>query len=102
MNKETIFRKLYKNEQRRIEWIDKVPSDIQSAFFDNDYVNSLHNSNDLLMEAVFQEHYDSVMWFLCDWKPGVTDEVGHVGCEPTKIENIDQYIEWMKIHEGFE
>ena len=100
MNKEQLFRSLYKSHQRRIEWIDKLPKDIQQAFFDNEYVNALLEDNTLLMQSVFAEHYDSVEWFLYDWKPGA--EVGQVGEEPVKIQDIDQYIAWMKSMEGFE
>lgn len=99
MNKEQLFRKLYKSHQRRIEWIDKLPRDIQQAFFDNDYVNTLLEDNRALMQSVFDEHYASVEWFLCEWKPGA--EIGQVGEEPVKIQTIDQYIDWMKSVEGF-
>jgi hypothetical protein len=98
MNKEQLFRKLHKSHIEREEYADKVPSDL-GQFFTNCYVNSIWQDYDLLSRAAFGEHYDSVCWFLYDWKPGY--EVGY-GDVVVKIESIDQYIEWMKANEGFE
>ena len=54
---------------------------------------------DKLMKVAFGEHYQSVEWFLYEWKPGF--EVGIDGVE-TVINNIDDYIAWLKLNEGFE
>lgn len=98
MTREQIFRKLYDEQVRRDKWFDSLPSDISVAFFDNEYTNSLDVANSMLMAKVFDKYTESVSWFLYEWKPGY--EVGFDG-KHTKINNIDEYIEWMKSVEGF-
>jgi len=99
MNREKIFRKLYAEQLRRDKWLDNVPSDINDVFFNNEYVDSLYSVNSLLMDEVFDEYAESVSWFLYEWKPGYEVEVDG---KTTKINNIDDYIDWMKSVEGFE
>jgi len=99
MTREELFRKLYEEEVKRNKWFKSLPLDINSAFFDNEYVNSLYNDNSMLIEKVFDEYAESVSWFLYEWKPGY--EVEFNG-KTTKINNIDEYIKWMKSVEGFE
>ena len=100
MNKEAIFRKLYENNVKRWNYINKLPIDISDAFFDNEYVNLLGNDNDILLSYVFGDHKESIEWFLYEWDPDTINEVGFNGVTE-KIENIDQYIDWMKRNEGF-
>jgi hypothetical protein len=51
------------------EWMDKVPSEINSAFFDNPYVDSIQHANSILLTALFDKPlYDEVNWFLYEWK----------------------------------
>jgi hypothetical protein len=99
MTREELFRKLYEEEVRRDNWFKSLPLDINSAFFDNEYVNSLYYENSMLIEKVFDEHAESVFWFIYEWKPGY--EVEFDG-KTTKIYDIDGYINWMKYVEGFE
>lgn len=96
MNKETIFRKLYASKVKREQYLDTVPKDIQAAIFDNEYINSTYIDYEMLLQKVFDEHYEAIAWFLYEWKPGFF-AVGDV-----EINNIDQYIEFMKKNEGFE
>jgi len=98
MSKEQLFREIYKLQQEADEYIDKLPSDIATSYVDNGYVNPQLLIQEKLMQAVFNEHYESVCWFLYEWKRGY--EVGIGGIE-TKIYSIDEYIEWMKLNEGF-
>ena len=99
MNREKVFRQIVKLHNEADQWIDKVPSDINAAFFDNTYVNALRMQIDLLMTACFGEYTESVEWFLHEWKPGY--EVGFEG-HTVPINSLDEYIEWMKVNEGFE
>lgn len=100
ISKEQVFRTLEKEEKIRNEYYDSLPSDMKDVLY-NEYIESLYRCNDLLIDALFDEHADSVNWFLHEgWEPG--DEVGVVGENLTPIHNIDEYIEWMKTHEGFE
>ena len=98
MNKEQIFRKLCSNNQIRDNYFSQLPADICMSYVDNGYVNNLLNERDMLLEFIFGEHTESIQWFLYDWKPGM--EVGYDDVM-TKIQNIDEYIDFMKKNEGF-
>lgn len=99
MNREKIFRELYKNDTSRDKYLGSIPVDIRSAFFDNQFVNNLCMERDMLIRMVFGEYADAIEWFLYEWRPGM--EVGH-DTVVMKIYSIDEYIEYMKINEGFE
>lgn len=98
MTKIELFRKLWDELQVRNAYFDTIPSDINAVVFDNKYVNSLDVSNALLMEKVFGDDIESVLWFLYEWKPG--DEVGFEN-QTKKIYSIDGYIDWIVNVEGF-
>lgn len=99
MNKELIFRELYKNQLKRDEYFDKLPRDINMFVIDNQFTNNVLQERDMLIRLIFGEHADAVEWFLYEWKPGA--EVGF-DTVVVKINNIDEYIEYMKNNEGFE
>lgn len=95
MNKETIFRELYTSKVKREQYLESVPKDLQAAIYDNCYVNSTFIDYEMLLENVFVEHYEAIAWFLYEWNPGYkVDDI--------EINDIDQYIEFMKKNEGFE
>ena len=96
MNREQLFRKLYELKQARFAYLDTVPRDIQSALFDNEFVNTLDTTIQILIEKVFGESY-GIEWFLYEWKPGM--EVGIFGEPLTPIYTIDEYILWVKANE---
>lgn len=48
----------------REDYISKVPSDIRTGIFDNEYVNSLNKTLDLLLRHMFKDYFDDVEWFL--------------------------------------
>ena len=95
MDREYIFRELYKNQIKRDNYLDKVPSDINMFFVQNEYVNSLEIEREKLIRFVFGEFSYSIEWFLYEWKSG--QEVVSDGIT-TEIHNIDQYIDWMKLN----
>ena len=99
MNKIKLFKHLYTNMQKRDAYLDTIPPDLNSAFFDNTYVNLLDEDNSIMAHMIFGEHIESIMWFLYEWKPGY-----EVGCDGVteKIMDIDQYIDWMQRMEGFD
>lgn len=94
-SKEKIFRELYANLLKRDEYFDTIPRDINMAFVENQYVDNLLRERDMLIRLIFGEHSDAIEWFLYEWRPGF--EVDGV-----KINNIDEYIDYMKKYEGFE
>jgi hypothetical protein len=101
MKKEQLFRDIYKLQQEADEYIKKLPSDIKRSgiIFDNGYFVPQMIIKDKLMEAAFGEHYQSVEWFLYEWEPGFEVRFEDKGA---KIYSIDEYIQWMKLNEGFE
>lgn len=98
MSKEQLFREVYKNSLIRDEYFKKLPADICMAFIDNEYVNNVTQERDMMLRLLFDEHAEAIEWFLYEWRPG--SEVGF-DTVVTKINNIDEYIDFMKNNEGF-
>jgi len=99
MNKEQLFRELYKSDVKRQDYFDAVPSDLKSVLM-NAYNEYLLDDRYMLIQFAFGEHAYSVEWFLNEWRIGY--EVGLSEGEQTAINNIDDMIDWMKKNEGFE
>lgn len=99
MNKIKLFKHLYANMQKRDAYFYRIPSDINAAFFDNEYVNSIDEDRSMMLRYIFGDHTEAIEWFLYEWQPGY-----EVGCDGVtkKIMDIDQYIEWMQQMEGFD
>jgi len=99
MNKEELFRVLHASNIERDKYMDSIPREFRECILFNDYVRSLHNDFNTMLDFVFQEHSYSVSWFLFDWEPGFT--VSGIGEKECPIHNIDEMIDWMKKNEGF-
>jgi hypothetical protein len=93
MTKAQIFRKLVELKNQRYTYLESIPSDIQQAIFDNKAMDTLERAQDMLINEYFAEDAEAVFWFLYDWEPGFL--VGINGTN-TKINNIEDYITWMK------
>lgn len=77
-------------EEQRQEYLDKIPSDINAAFFDNEYCNLSGLMFDEAMKAALTpELYEDVCWFLWDWKPGF--EISTPEGKKHVINNINDY-----------
>jgi hypothetical protein len=72
MNKnefKSLIKRLVKEYHLGDTWLDTIPSDINSVFFDNPYVDSLHRTNTLLMQALFDDALlQEVQWFIHEWR----------------------------------
>jgi hypothetical protein len=99
MSKAQTFKYIYEQTIKGEKFIDSLPVSVRSAFFDNELQESTQLIADVLIRKYFDEHWESVEWFLYEWKPGYT--VG-IGGRETMINNIDEYIEWMRENEDFE
>lgn len=99
MKKSEVFRKLVQLRTDADVFIDSIPSPINEAIFDNDYSNAQGLMIDMLSDAYFGKHAESVNWFLYEWKPGYTVSIDG---KETVIEYLDEYIEWMIENEDFE
>jgi hypothetical protein len=108
MNKTELFKALYAERVKGAKYIESLPTDISAAFFDNEYANCSSFSNTMLLKYAFGEHFEAVEWFFYEWKPGmVCMMVLTTGTQCEKVEfkkvinNIDDYIDWMREHEGW-
>jgi len=66
-----IFEVLYKERQVQDEFFDSLPSSINSAFCDNDFVTSMITERNMLLANLFSEDiiYD-IDYFLYEWQEG--------------------------------
>jgi len=57
-------------EQQLIQerWLDSLPHEISTAFFDNPHVDSLLRVNERLMREVFGDAFDDAAYFLYEMK----------------------------------
>jgi hypothetical protein len=100
MKKSQIFKQLYSNMQKRDKFIDSLPSSFQEVVFDNDYSVLLSDDSHMLLQKVFGDHTEAIMWFMYEWTPGMKSY-------PTKehdgiaIHSIDEYVGYLKMYEGF-
>ncbi len=100
--KAQIFKKLFESNQRADAYLEKIPTDIATAFFDNAFVNEKDYQIQELEKAVFGDATWVINWFLYEWTPGSEVELTHEnGVKVTKaINDIDDYIDWLRNVEG--
>lgn len=66
----SIVRKLKDWDTEQEQYIETVPPDIRSIFFDNQYINLLCMQKDALINQLFGDMADDVMWFLYEFEAG--------------------------------
>lgn len=65
---ETLIGQLKELDQAADQWLDTVPREINSAFFDNPYVDTHYKIRALLLEALYDGPLlEEVDWFLYEW-----------------------------------
>jgi len=74
MKKELIdvIKQLRHEQNVQDQWLNELPNELHSAFFDNDYVNSMGLQHDMLITSLFKDSAEDVFWFLYDFKIGKT------------------------------
>jgi len=107
MNKITILRELYVQQVDGNKWLDKVPREVSTAFFDNPYVESLQRSQDLLMTCVFTEaEQDWADWFLLEWTNDKSLTVGYDNGAGNRgvfsFNTIEDFVNYLVNHEDWE
>lgn len=65
-----VVRRLKDWDTKQDEYIKTIPSDIGTAFFDNEYTNLMSLQKDMLIRALFGDMAEDVMWFLYEFKAG--------------------------------
>lgn len=101
--KKTEFKKLvtelYRLNKEGKKWIDSIPYEISSGYFDNPYVSAIQQQVDVLMKTLFVGTLsDDVFWYLYDWKEGGSKSSKTItltsGTEFV-INNIDDYCDYL-------
>jgi hypothetical protein len=91
----TLVTQIIEHDQAGDAYIDSLPGEIQSAFFDNKFVEHLEMVKDLLMKQVFGDLVEWVYWIMWEWKPGYeakVDDVSYI------IGDLDDFFIMMQAH----
>jgi len=88
------------------EWLDKVPSEINSVFFDNTYCDNLRRSTDALIHYIFDETLvQELDWFLYEWSPEKSENQRTIwitlNFDPNTntayiINDVDDFVRYLK------
>jgi hypothetical protein len=91
----TLVTQIIEHDQAGDAYIDSLPGEIQSAFFDNKFVEHLEMVKDLLMKQVFGDLVEWVYWIMWEWKPGYeakVDDVSYI------IGDLNDFFIMMQAH----
>jgi len=93
-----LVRKLKDHETRMNQYLDSIPSDLNSVFFDNAYVNNLAMQRDALIEELFGDMAEDVYWFLYEFEAGKTPGPHLQLADGTKYTFVtdESYYEYLK------
>lgn len=65
MHKLEFAKKYIEHHQKANEWLDSVPYEVRSTFFDTPFINSFLQLNDMMSEEIFSfELLEDINWFL--------------------------------------
>lgn len=89
----SLLQYLLKSHKESHDWIESLPREIQSVFYENTYVNNILLDHDRLLKFAVGDLYEDIQWFLYDWKPGYEIQVNE-----TKyvIKTLDDYIDYLE------
>lgn len=101
-----LFKTLADEQKKGEDWLRRVPLEVNDAFFDNPYVDSLYKINSAFFEAVFtpQEQCDIEWWLDCGMEAAAKQHF-----VPSKgqfydigsFEDINEYITYLEKHCGW-
>ena len=89
----SLLHTLMELRRKEDEWVESLPGEIRSAFYENVYVNNILLEFDHLLKFAIGDLYEDVQWFLYDWKPGYeiqVNETKHV------IKTLDDYMRYLE------
>ena len=93
-----LIRKLREVENQQTAYINKIPSDISSLIFDNEYSNLQGLKFDFVLQTLFGDLVEDIYWFLYEFKPGKTH--GPHVITPDGVEHTfnsdEDYYEYLK------
>lgn len=87
--------KLYKYNQVSNGWLDKLPTEVSDAFFDNPHVDALLQSRDSLIRLAFGDLAEEVFWVLDEFVPGEYHR-SIVGNKEYDVISLEDYFESVK------
>jgi hypothetical protein len=69
-----VVRHLKEMQEKMDQYINTIPRDIRTTFFDNEYVNCLTVQRDRLIGELFNESsvFEDIFWFLYEFEAGKT------------------------------
>jgi hypothetical protein len=93
---ESLLNKFIILTKEQDKWIDKIPMEINAAFFDNPYVTAKGQQIDLLLDFIFGTWADDVSYFLYEPAPHkiTTSKKEYV------VNKVSEYVDYM-VSEGF-
>ena len=91
-----LLSKIIDMEQKQEKWIESLPREISSVFYDNDYTEGLRTQINTLISFVFGDWSEDVGYFLYESAPHV---ITTQKAEYT-INNLKEYVDYM-VAEGF-
>ena len=86
MNKKLVLKKFLENKRDADEWLEKVPTEINDAFFDNPYINSAQLNEELLLALVFGRNKTVLIVDFC-----CNNFICHFNC----IDTIDGFVDFI-------
>lgn len=89
-----IIKRYIEEKETRDNWLDQLPADISSAFFDNAYVNSFGMFEEYLLKVYLGENlYNELMWYCYDMPAHeVTITMGEKDYKITSAESFYKYL----------
>jgi hypothetical protein len=91
---EEVFKMLVEERDKRDEFLNKLPMSINSAFFDNEMVDSLYKTINKLLEKLFTPNLlKDVEYFLYDYEFGWHFSVNY---KEYKFETTDDILAYFK------
>ena len=91
---------LKKYDESANAWLDSIPREINSVFFDNPYVDSLQHTKELLLASLFDKPLiDEVEWFLYEWSENKDESLRTITYPDGSkyvINNVDDFVQYLK------
>ena len=94
----SLIKQIRQNTLDESKYLDKIPADIYSAFFDNTYTNSQYNSIRILLEFVFGKSFaeHEISWLLYEFKPSDEPQIWLADGTEIVLKSDDDYYAYLR------
>ena len=90
---ENITRRFYENNLLYKKMSEQYPYTYSTLILEDEFVDDSLKFIDILINTLFPNHYECLMWFMYDWKPGYDAEVdGKIYV----INDLEDYLKFKK------